>query len=184
MEFIGRCHINADIGIIPTKSGPDFASTLAEGDGRDPIFPQQEIRFSERAVDYVNWESGSIERMPAFPEGTFHRHNVIQEDGDQVILVSWPVRPASFGDFAITWQGCIECRSPSMIKTHGMDGYALAILFHIHPHLSRAALLTFNFLKFCQDLFLTYCFLCDLFGETKRSLRAWRISLISSASAD
>jgi hypothetical protein len=127
---------------------------------------------AERAVDHVNGESSSIERMPVFPEGTFHRRNVIQEDGDQVILVSCPIRPASFEGFAITWQGCIECRSPSMIKTHGMDGYALAILPHIHSHLSRAALLTFNFLKFCQDLSLTYRFLCDLCGEPVRSFRA------------
>jgi len=136
LEFIGRCHINADIGLIPTKSGPDFPSTLAEGDGRAPIFSQQEMGPAERAVDHVNFENSSIEQMSKFPGGTFHRRNVIQEDGDQMILVSCPVRPASFEDFVVTWQGCIECRAPSMIKTHGMDGYALAILRHIPSHLS------------------------------------------------
>jgi len=152
LEFIGRCHIDANIGLVPTKSGPDFPSTLAEGDGPALIFSQQETGPAEPVADHMNWESSSIGRMPVFPEGTFQRHSVIQQDGDQDILVSCPVRPASFEGFAITWQGCIECRSPSMIKTHGMDAYALAILRHIHSHLSRAALLTFNFLKFCQDL--------------------------------
>jgi hypothetical protein len=97
---------------------------------------------------------------------------VIQEDGDQMVLVSCPVRPASFEGFTIAWQGCIECRSPSMIKTHCMDGYALAILRHIHSHLFHTALLTVNFLKFCQDLSLIYCLFCDLCREPMRFFRA------------
>jgi hypothetical protein len=40
LEFIGPCHIDADIRLISTESGPDFSSTLAEGDGRTPIFSQ------------------------------------------------------------------------------------------------------------------------------------------------
>ncbi len=29
-EFLKRCRIDADIGLIPAKGGPDFPSTLAE----------------------------------------------------------------------------------------------------------------------------------------------------------
>jgi len=42
LEFIGPCHIDADIGLISTEGGPKCSSPLAEGDGRTPIFPQQE----------------------------------------------------------------------------------------------------------------------------------------------
>jgi hypothetical protein len=37
LEFIGPCHIDADTGLICTESGPEFSSTVAEGDGRPPI---------------------------------------------------------------------------------------------------------------------------------------------------
>jgi hypothetical protein len=40
LEFIGPCHIDADIRLISTESGPNFSSPLAEGDGRTPIFSQ------------------------------------------------------------------------------------------------------------------------------------------------
>ena len=43
LKFIGFCYIDADIGCIPTKRGPDFPSALTEGDGRTPIFSQQQI---------------------------------------------------------------------------------------------------------------------------------------------
>jgi hypothetical protein len=49
-EFIGPCHINAYIGRISGESGPDFSSPLAEGDGRTPIFSQQEMGSAERAA--------------------------------------------------------------------------------------------------------------------------------------
>jgi hypothetical protein len=144
LKFISRCHIDADIGRIPAKSGPNFPSTFAEGDGRAPISSQQKMGPAERVVDHMNWERSSIERMPVFHRRTFHRRNVIQQEGDQAILVFFPVRPASFMVFTITRQGCIECWSPAMIKTHGMDGYALVILIHIDFHLSMTALLTFE----------------------------------------
>jgi hypothetical protein len=38
LEFIGPCHINADIGLIATERRPDVPSTLAERDGRTPNF--------------------------------------------------------------------------------------------------------------------------------------------------
>lgn len=130
LEFIGRCHIDADIGRIPAKSGPNFPSTLAEGDGRAPNFSQQELGPAQRAVGYVHGESSPVAQMLALPKGICHRHKVIQQDGDQVLLVCCPVRPASVADFAITWQRCIECRPPSMIEIRGMDGYVLAFLGH------------------------------------------------------
>jgi hypothetical protein len=40
LEFIGPCHIDADIRLISTESGPNSSSPLSEGDGRTPIFSQ------------------------------------------------------------------------------------------------------------------------------------------------
>ena len=139
-EFIWPCHINADIRLISTESGPDFSSTLAEGDGRTPIFSQQEMGPPQRAADHLNWESSSVGGLRAFPKRTFHRHKMIPQDGDQAVLVSCPVRSASFEGFGGTWpigQGRIEDGSPSMNETHNMDGYSWAILCHIHSHLSQ-----------------------------------------------
>jgi hypothetical protein len=42
-EFIGPCHIDADIKLVPTEGGPDFPSPLAEGDGGTPICTQPEM---------------------------------------------------------------------------------------------------------------------------------------------
>lgn len=132
LKFIGRCYIDADIGCIPAKCGPDFPATLAEGDGRTPMFSQQEMGPAERVADHVNGKRSAFERKPAFPKRTIHPRNVIQQEGDQAILIFFPVRPAPFVVFTINRQGCIECRSPAMIKTHGMDGNGLAILPPIH----------------------------------------------------
>jgi hypothetical protein len=151
-EFLKRCRIDADIGLIPAKSGPDFPSTLAERDSRHSIFARQEMGPAQRAVDDANRQGNSITRMEAFPERVFLRRHVLQEDGDQVVPVSCRIRRGSFAGFALTRQGCIECRSSSLIKVHGMDGYAPAIPRHIHSHLPPAVLLTSNFLKFCQDV--------------------------------
>jgi hypothetical protein len=140
LKFIGRCYIDADIGCIPAKCGPDFPATLAEGDGRTPMFSQQEVRPAEWVADHVNGKRSAFERKPAFPKRTIHPRNVIQQEGDQAILIFFPVRPAPFVVFTITRQGCIERGSPAMIKTHGMDGNALAILTHVHSNLCRAAL--------------------------------------------
>jgi hypothetical protein len=84
-------------------------------------------------VDHVNRESHIVEGKPAFPTGTSHRHNVVQEGGDQMIPVSCPVGPAWFAGLASTRHGGIECRSSLLIENHGMNGYILAILCHIHP---------------------------------------------------
>jgi hypothetical protein len=122
LEFIGPCHINADIRLISTESSPDFSSTLAEGDGRTPIFSQQEMGPTEQAADHLNWESSFIRGLIAFPRRTFHRHKVIPQGGDEAVFVPCPACPASFDGFGVTWYGCIEDGSPSMTETHGMNG--------------------------------------------------------------
>jgi hypothetical protein len=60
LEFIGSCHIDADIRLISTESSPCFSSTVAEGDGRTPIFSQQEMWSAKQVADHLNWESSSI----------------------------------------------------------------------------------------------------------------------------
>jgi len=122
LEFIGCCRIDADIGLIAAKGGPDVPSTFAEGDGRHPIFSSQQMGSAEGVVDYLHWESSALARRAVFPEGISRRHGVLQEDGDQVIPGFRPVRPAPLEGFAVTRQGCVECRSATMIKVHGMDG--------------------------------------------------------------
>jgi hypothetical protein len=82
LEFIGPCHIDADIRLIPTESGPDVSSTLAEGDGRTSISTQQEMGPPERATDNLNWESSTVGGLRAFPKRTFRCHKVIPQDGD------------------------------------------------------------------------------------------------------
>jgi hypothetical protein len=62
LEFIGPCHIDADIRLISAESGPDFSSTLAEGDGRTPIVSQQEMGPAKQAADHLNGESRSVGR--------------------------------------------------------------------------------------------------------------------------
>jgi hypothetical protein len=122
LEFIGSCHINADIGLIPTESRPDFSASFAEGDGRTPNFSQQEMGPAKQAADHLNGESSSVGRLTAFPKRTFHRHKVIPQGGDEAVLVLCPVKPAPIEGFVGTWQGCIEDGSPSMNETHGMNG--------------------------------------------------------------
>jgi hypothetical protein len=125
LEFIGPCHIDADIRLISTESSPDFSSTLAEGDGRTPIFSQQEMGPAKEAADHPNRESSSVGGLKAFPKRTFRSHKVIPQDGDEAVLVPCRVRPASFEGLSGTWpiwQGCIEDGSPSMNETHGMNG--------------------------------------------------------------
>ncbi len=139
LEFIGPRHIDADIGLIPAEGGPDVPSTFTEGDGRAPMSSQQEMWPAKRAADHVNGANSSVGGMKAFPKRASHRHQVIPQDRYQAVLVSRPVCPASFEDFGGTWQGCIKDRSPSMIETRGMDGYVLAIFYHIHSDLSRTA---------------------------------------------
>jgi hypothetical protein len=103
LEFIGACHIDADIRVIPTEGGPDFPSTLAEGDGRTPIFSQQEMGPAKRAADHLNGESRSAGGLTAFPKRSFHRHKVIPQGGDEAELVPCPVCSTSFEGFGGTW---------------------------------------------------------------------------------
>src|SRR5512135_2177838 len=124
-EFIGPRHIDANLRLISTEGGPDFSSTLAEGDGRTPIFSQQEIGPPERAADHLNWESSFVGGMVVVPGRTFHRRKMIPQDGDETVLVSCPIRSAScegFGDTCPAWQGRIEDGSPSMNESYGMGG--------------------------------------------------------------
>jgi hypothetical protein len=129
------------------------------------MISQQEMGPAERVADHVNGESSSIQRLPEFPKGPFHRSNVIQQDGDQAILVFFPVCPASFDGFAVTRQRRIECRSPAMIKTHGMYGYVLAILPHIRSHLIPVRIQTDTFVSFATLQF-------DVLKSTVSSLLA------------
>jgi hypothetical protein len=132
LEFIGPCHINADIRLISTESSPDFSSTLAEGDGRTPIFSQQEVGPAKQVPYHPNWESSSAGGLTTFPKRTFHRHKVIPQGGDEAVLVPCLVRTTPFAGFGGTWpiwQGCIEDGSPSIDQrvtsgngTHGMNG--------------------------------------------------------------
>jgi hypothetical protein len=125
LEFIGPCHIDANIKLISTESSPDFSSTLAEGDGRTPIFSQQEMGPAKQAAYHLNWENSSVGGLTGFPKRTFHSHKVIPQGGDEAVLVPCSARPASFEGFGgtwPTWQGCIEDGSPSMNETHGMNG--------------------------------------------------------------
>jgi hypothetical protein len=125
LEFIGPCRIDADIRLISTESGPDFSSALAEGDGRTPIFSQQEMGHAKQAAYHLNWESSSVGGVTMFPKRTFHRRKVIPQGEDEAVFVPCPVRPTSFEGFGgtwPTWQGCIEDGSPSMNETYGMNG--------------------------------------------------------------
>jgi hypothetical protein len=54
LEFIGPCQIDANIRFIATESSPDFSSTLAEGDSRTLIFPQQQMRLAKRVAYHLN----------------------------------------------------------------------------------------------------------------------------------
>jgi hypothetical protein len=112
VEFIGPCHINADIRPISTESSPDFSSTLTEGDGRTPIISRHEMGPAKRAADHPKWERSFAGRWTAFPKRAFHRHEVIPQGGDEAVLEG----------FVGTWHGCIEDGSPSMNETHGMNG--------------------------------------------------------------
>jgi hypothetical protein len=87
LEFIGPCHIDANIKLISAKSGPDFSSTLAEGDGRTPISSHQEMGPPERATDHLNPESSSVGGLTAFPKRAFHSHDVLPQGGDEALLV-------------------------------------------------------------------------------------------------
>jgi hypothetical protein len=103
LEFIGPCDIDADIGFISTESGPDFSSTLAEGDGGTPIFSKQEMGPAKQVADHLNWESSSVGGLTGFPKRTFHRHKVIPQGRDEAVLVPCPVCSTSFEGFGGTW---------------------------------------------------------------------------------
>jgi hypothetical protein len=121
VEFIGPCHIDANIKFISAESSPDLSSTLAEGDGRTPIFSHQEMRPAKEVAYHLNRESSPIGRLPTSPKRIFHGHKVIPQGGDETVLVPCPLRPALFEGALGTWHGCIEDGPPSMTETHGMN---------------------------------------------------------------
>ena len=88
LEFIGPRHIDAYIGLIPTEGGPDVSSTFTEGDSRAPVFSQQEMWPAKLAADHVNGESISVGGRKAFTKRASHRHQVIQQNRYQAVLVS------------------------------------------------------------------------------------------------
>src|SRR4030042_2707010 len=137
VEFIGTCHINADIRLISTESRPDFSSTLAEGDGRTAIFSQQKGGLAKQAADHLNGKRSSVRWMTVFPKRTFHHPQAIQQAGDEAVLVPCLVRLASIEGFGGTWHGCTEDGAPLMNETRNMDSYFLAIPCHIYLHLSQ-----------------------------------------------
>jgi hypothetical protein len=60
-EFVGPCHVDADIGIIPTEGRPKSPSSFAEGDGRPPMLSPQEKGLAEGVVDNPDRKSISGE---------------------------------------------------------------------------------------------------------------------------
>src|ERR1700690_1554000 len=54
VEFIGLCHINANIRLISRENSPDFSSTFAEGNSRAPVFSQQEMGSAKQVPDHLN----------------------------------------------------------------------------------------------------------------------------------
>jgi hypothetical protein len=81
-KFVGPCHVDANIGPIPTKGGPDFPSTFAEGDSRPPMLTQQEMGLAKRASDHLNRVSDFVGGLTEFPKRAFHRRKMIPQDGD------------------------------------------------------------------------------------------------------
>jgi hypothetical protein len=77
VEFIGTSHIDADMGLISTESSPDSSSTLAERDGRTPIFSHQETGPAKRAVYHPNGENSSVGGLIAFTKRIFNSREVI-----------------------------------------------------------------------------------------------------------
>src|ERR1035437_7672571 len=135
-EFVGACHVDADIRFIPTEGGPDRPSTFAEGDGWPRILPQQETGLAKRVLDQPNWRSRCAGRKVTFPARTVQRHQVLPKDRDQVMPGVFWVRPIHHGSFAITRQEGIEDRSVPMNGTHGTDSNFVRILCHSHSCLT------------------------------------------------
>jgi hypothetical protein len=122
LEFFGPCHINANIRLISAEGSPDFSSTLAKGDGRTPVFPQQEMGPAKQAACHLNRESGFMGGLTTVPRRAFHSHKVIPESGDEAVSVPCPIRPRPFVVFPGPWHECIEDGPPSMKETRGMNG--------------------------------------------------------------
>jgi hypothetical protein len=103
LKFLVPCRVDADFRFISRESGPDFSSTLAEGDGRTPIFSHQETGPAKQAPYHLNRESISVGVLIALPQRTFHSHKMIPQGGDEAVLGFFSVRPMSLGGFGGTW---------------------------------------------------------------------------------
>ncbi len=135
LEFGASGHIDADSRVVVTEGGPDFFARRAEGDGRAPLFSQQETRPTQRIVDYLNRDCDSVGEMGAFPERTSLRPKVLPEDGDEPTTVFRPNGRGSAGACGVPWHGGIEDNAPARNETHGLNDDFLAILCHGCPHL-------------------------------------------------
>jgi hypothetical protein len=86
LEFVGACHIDADIKLISTEGSPDSSSTLAEGDGRTPVFSHHEMGPAKRAMDHLNRVDSFVGGLTRFPWRTFHSHKVMPQGGDEAVV--------------------------------------------------------------------------------------------------
>jgi len=77
LEFISPRHINANIGLISTESGPYVSSTRAERDGGPPIITHHKMRLAQQAANYPNGERSAIGRLIAIPQRSFQNRYVI-----------------------------------------------------------------------------------------------------------
>jgi hypothetical protein len=86
VKFVTTRHINADIRLIATESGPDFSAARAEGDGRSLILTQLKMGPAQQAGDHLNREIGAVDRVPELPQWTVHSHKMIPQDGDEAVF--------------------------------------------------------------------------------------------------
>jgi hypothetical protein len=78
LEFIGFGHVDADIRLILAESGPDSSTTLAEGDGRAPLFSPPELGPAQGVVDHPDRDRGAVGGLTVFPQRTFPGHQCRQ----------------------------------------------------------------------------------------------------------
>lgn len=134
LEFGASGHIDADIRLVATEGGPDFFARRAEGDGRAPVFSQQEMGPAQRIVDQLNRECDSVGEMGVFPKRAFLRPKVFPEKGGEPATVFRLTGSASGGGCGVPWHGGIEDDAPARNETHSLNDSFLAILCHGSPH--------------------------------------------------
>ena len=118
LEFGASRRIDADFRLVATEGGPDFFARRAEGDGRAPVFSQQEMGPAQRIVDQLNRECDPV------------GEKVFAEDGDEPATVFRSTGYASAGGCGVPWHGGIEDEAPARNETHSLDDDFPAILCH------------------------------------------------------